>query len=262
MGQVGVRVLHNPADHVGPRKLGHLGLPPQSIHSGLARVHESSPRHSPKVGKHRTLGGFRRLAHGAMVISGIAARTPLRTEGIIMNRSGARLTQTFLAVTVLSLGVTACTQATSPPSKVGVPTTTTSPTAAPPAASPAALSTPKTVSAPTNAGASTPGSGISSTACPAEHTWGTGPEIGSAAMSQAPLYLTRVGQHACYDRVVFDINGPQAVGFAARYVPVVLADASGKPVRVAGRAALQVVVRAPIFGTDSQGHQPGVSSPN
>ena len=57
-------------------------------------------------------------------------------------------------------------------------------------------------------------------------------------MSQAPLYLTRVGPHACFDRVVFDINGPEAVGLAARYV-----------------------VRAPIFGTDSQGHQPGVSAP-
>ena len=178
-----------------------------------------------------------------------------------MNRSGARLTQTFLALTVLSLGVTACTQATSTPSKVSQPTTTNSPTAAPTAASPAALSTPKAVSAPTSAGASTPISGISSTACPAEHTWSTGPVIGGAAMSQAPLYLTRVGPHACFDRVVFDINGPQTVGFAARYVPVVLADASGKPVRVAGRAALQVVVRAPIFGTDSQGHQPGVSAP-
>jgi len=80
-------------------------------------------------------------------------------------------------------------------------------------------------------------------------------------MTPSPLYLTRVGQHACYDRVVFDLNGPEAVGFAARYVPVVLADASGKPVPVAGRAALEVTVRAPIFDTDNQGHRPWVKAP-
>jgi hypothetical protein len=56
-------------------------------------------------------------------------------------------------------------------------------------------------------------------------------------MSLSALYLTRVGQLACYDRVVFDINGPrhaelpETVGFTARYL------------------------RAPIYGTDDQGHQ-------
>jgi hypothetical protein len=86
-------------------------------------------------------------------------------------------------------------------------------------------------------------------------------------MSQAALYLTRVGQHACYDRVVFDINGPQhnygreAVGFVARYVPVVTADGSGEPVPVAGHAVLEVTIRAPIDGTDNQGHQPWRQAP-
>jgi hypothetical protein len=76
-------------------------------------------------------------------------------------------------------------------------------------------------------------------------------------MSAAPLYLVRVGRHDCFDRLVFDVNGPAPVGFGVRYVPVVLADASGKPVPVAGGAALQVVVRAPALGLDSQGHMPG-----
>jgi hypothetical protein len=80
-------------------------------------------------------------------------------------------------------------------------------------------------------------------------------------LSPAPLYLVRVGQHPCYDRVVFDVNGPAAVGYTARYVPVVQADGSGKPVPVAGGAALEVVVRAPMLGTDSQGHQPGSRTP-
>ena len=95
----------------------------------------------------------------------------------------------------------------------------------------------------------------------ATQAWGTGSKGGSTVMSAAPLYLVRVGQHGCYDRVVFDVNGPEAVGYAVRYVPVVRADGSGQPVPVAGTAALEVVVRAPIRGTDSQGHQPGTTVP-
>jgi hypothetical protein len=98
------------------------------------------------------------------------------------------------------------------------------------------------------------------TAC-ATPAWGTGAKDGSPLLSPAPLYLVRVGQHPCYDRVVFDVNGPEPVGYSARYVPVVQADGSGKPVPVAGGAALEVVVRAPILGTDSQGHQPGSRVP-
>jgi hypothetical protein len=98
------------------------------------------------------------------------------------------------------------------------------------------------------------------TAC-ATQGWGTGAKDGSRVLSSAPLYLVRVGQHPCYDRVVFDVNGPGPVGYTARYVPVVRADGSGKPVPVAGAAALEIVVRAPILGTDSQGHQPGSRAP-
>jgi hypothetical protein len=101
---------------------------------------------------------------------------------------------------------------------------------------------------------------VEGTAC-ATQDWGTGAKDGSQVLSPAPLYLVRVGQHPCYDRVVFDVNGPEPVGYAARYVPVVQADGSGKPVPVAGGAALEVVVRAPMLGTDSQGHQPGSRVP-
>lgn len=95
----------------------------------------------------------------------------------------------------------------------------------------------------------------------ASGAWGTGAKNGTPVMSAAPLYLVRVGQHPCYDRVVFDVNGPETVGYTVRYVPVVTADGSGKPVPVAGRAVLEVVVRASILGTDSQGHQPGSRIP-
>jgi hypothetical protein len=97
--------------------------------------------------------------------------------------------------------------------------------------------------------------------CAAEHRWGTAPRAGSTAMTPAALYRVRAGRHSCYDRVVFDLNGGEAVGYTARYVPVVTADGSGEPVSVDGRAVLEVVVRAPVRGTDSQGHQPSVGPP-
>lgn len=76
-------------------------------------------------------------------------------------------------------------------------------------------------------------------------------------MSPDALYLVRAGRHACFDRVVLDVNGPAGVGYLVRYVPVVTTDGSGAPVPVAGGAALEVVVRAPAQGFDNGGHQPG-----
>lgn len=89
--------------------------------------------------------------------------------------------------------------------------------------------------------------------------WSTAQDDGGSAMSRSAFYLARAGRHACYDRVVFDVNGSDDVGFVARYVPVVVADASGQAVPVPGRAALEVVVRAPIV--DNFGHQPWRDQP-
>jgi hypothetical protein len=75
-------------------------------------------------------------------------------------------------------------------------------------------------------------------------------------MSAAELYKVRAGRHTCYDRLVFDVNGTAAVDASVRYVPVVLSDGAGRPVRVSGRAALEVVVRAWYQGAGSSGHQP------
>lgn len=89
--------------------------------------------------------------------------------------------------------------------------------------------------------------------------WNTDAD-GADGTSQSALYTSRIGRHECYDRVVFDINGPGPVGFDARYVPVVGAEGSGTPIPVAGTAALQVTVLAPAQGSqgDNSGHQPGV----
>jgi hypothetical protein len=105
--------------------------------------------------------------------------------------------------------------------------------------------------------ASSPASGESSDAeCDESKTWDTAEESADPSTAD-PLYLVRVGQHDCFDRVVMDINGPGDVGYLVKYVPVVSADGSGKPFPVAGKAALQVVVHAPAQGSDEAGHQPG-----
>jgi hypothetical protein len=84
-------------------------------------------------------------------------------------------------------------------------------------------------------------------------------------MAPDELYQVRVGRHDGYDRVVFDINGivpgPGVAGYHVSYVSgEVAADASGEPVPTAGDAALQVVVRAWIYGAVS-GHQPWRAPP-
>lgn len=83
--------------------------------------------------------------------------------------------------------------------------------------------------------------------------WGTGLQLRSA-FSTAPVYLVRAGRHECSDRVVFHLNGPDPVGYSVRYVDVLREDGSGRPVPVAGDAALQVVINAPALGQDSHGY--------
>ncbi|MQA63162.1 MAG: hypothetical protein GEU86_17095 [Actinophytocola sp.] len=62
------------------------------------------------------------------------------------------------------------------------------------------------------------------------------------------IYDVRIGQHDCFDRVVFDLGGKADVGFAVRYVAQVHAGGSGEPMPVAGDAVLEVVVTAPVSG--------------
>src|SRR5205085_6147317 len=61
---------------------------------------------------------------------------------------------------------------------------------------------------------------------------------------------------------VFDVNGTASVDASVRYVRPVLSDPAGRPVAVSGRAALQVVVRAPYLGAGTSGHQPYRQVPN
>ena len=195
----------------------------------------------------------------------VAARTSLDGAGVLTSprRHGGsphaarernprcmptHMSRTLAAISVAAagLGLVACSTHAARTSALTAPSTshpTLSASAGPTHPAPRAI-------------AGTQSTSTDTTPCADEKSWGTGSQDGGTAMTPAPLYLARAGQHECYDRVVFDLNGPQDVGYTAKYVPVVRADASGVPVPVEGRAALQVVVRGPIYGTDNQGHQP------
>jgi hypothetical protein len=121
-----------------------------------------------------------------------------------------------------------------------------------------------------------PGQPAASSAAPAEpgqpadqcaraHTWTTVPQHVGTPGSPAPVFNVRVGQHPgdCYDRVNFDLNGPDEVGYFADYVTreQVMTEGEGAPLTVPGNAFLRVVIIAPILGRDTQGHQPWRSPP-
>ena len=144
------------------------------------------------------------------------------------------------ALLIASLAVAGCsspttTAAPAPPATTTTPRTTT--TAAPPAA-------PETTQTGTAAAACAP------LPWPG---WGTGAQL-RASSTSAPLYLVRAARQECSDRVVFHLNGPEPVGYSVRYVALVSEDGSGRPVPVAGGAALQVVINAPALGQDSHGY--------
>ena len=78
--------------------------------------------------------------------------------------------------------------------------------------------------------------------CP--ERWGSLPK-GVPLVGSGALVDVRVGRHACFDRLVVDVDHPQAPGFLVRYVEQVTTDGSGLPVYVEGGARLQMVVAAP-----------------
>jgi hypothetical protein len=67
---------------------------------------------------------------------------------------------------------------------------------------------------------------------------------GGSTMSRAEIVAVRAGTHPCFDRLVFDVNGPVGA-YRVRYVEHVTGIASGKPVSVPGGARLLVTVFDP-----------------
>src|SRR5215472_15075552 len=69
--------------------------------------------------------------------------------------------------------------------------------------------------------------------------WPTGPRTRPAG-SYGFLTAIHLGEHATYDRIVFQFTG-DVPGYQVSYVPQVYYDAKGTPVSLAGRAYLRVV---------------------
>lgn len=67
------------------------------------------------------------------------------------------------------------------------------------------------------------------------------PAVSAAGAQEAPtLVAIRAAHHPGFDRVVFEFRGGLPASRRVRYVDRLLADASGLPVRIAGRAVLRV----------------------
>ncbi|HET7311829.1 MAG TPA: hypothetical protein VFJ17_10945 [Mycobacteriales bacterium] len=86
--------------------------------------------------------------------------------------------------------------------------------------------------------------------------YSTTPVVVTHWVSPTPILTgIRVGRHATFDRVVFDLKGKRP-GYNVRYVTVVRNDASGKVITMAGRYYLMIR----LTPTDAHDPQTGVST--
>ncbi|MGX5655144.1 AMIN-like domain-containing (lipo)protein [Geodermatophilus nigrescens] len=78
--------------------------------------------------------------------------------------------------------------------------------------------------------------------------WGSLPES-AVESGGGTLDDVRAGRHACYDRLVLDLDGIDAseVSYDVRYVREVRKDGSGELVPLRGGADLQVLVHTPAY---------------
>jgi hypothetical protein len=91
-----------------------------------------------------------------------------------------------------------------------------------------------------------------STACPSH--WSHLAKHGGG-MVRARVSDVRAGKHACFDRLVVDLNGHNRAGYRVRYVRRIISDGSGEVVHVKGGARLLVSVLAPATsGFPANGH--------
>lgn len=70
----------------------------------------------------------------------------------------------------------------------------------------------------------------------------------AGGFSAGEVVNVRAGRHACFDRLVLDVDAP-LTGWSVRYVPGLSPTSTGLPVR--GGAVLEVVARAPAIATDA-----------
>jgi hypothetical protein len=79
--------------------------------------------------------------------------------------------------------------------------------------------------------------------------WGSQPEAVTTG-SVGEVVDVRAGRHACFDRLVLDVDG-DLDGYFVSYVPEVHQDGSGFPVPLDGGARLQVTATAPAAPSDA-----------
>jgi hypothetical protein len=95
--------------------------------------------------------------------------------------------------------------------------------------------------------ASTSAAAATSTAPFCGITWGSLPK----ATSPGQLWTgnvtgVRAGQHACFDRLVFDVApGSGRLGYNVRYVNELTGPGSGLPIPIRGGAKIQITINAP-----------------
>jgi hypothetical protein len=82
--------------------------------------------------------------------------------------------------------------------------------------------------------------------------WGSRPKAADANGPTETIFDVRTGRHACYDRLVVDINGSGPVGYDVRYVDNVYTEGRGSVVALAGGAKIQILCTPPT-STSTQG---------
>ena len=85
--------------------------------------------------------------------------------------------------------------------------------------------------------------------------WGSLPEA-STFQGLGHLTNVRTGRHACFDRIVFDIDG-KASWFRVGYVKDISSVGEGKLIPVRGGAKLEIILLAPSYTRLSVHLQPG-----
>ena len=83
-----------------------------------------------------------------------------------------------------------------------------------------------------------------------EVRWGSLPEDRPAGSADARVADVRTGRHACFDRLVLDVEGDLR-GHFVRYVGQVRHDGSGAVVPLRGGGRLLVTATAPVVPTDA-----------
>jgi hypothetical protein len=76
--------------------------------------------------------------------------------------------------------------------------------------------------------------------------WGTNAKHGgSTGTVRTPIHAVRVGKHGCFDRLVVDLGSGPRPPFSAQYVRRIVAQGSGRVLKVRGHARILIVVRGP-----------------